>query len=76
MAVTVAILGGGFMGAAHAGNYAALRDRVRVKTVFSRTPEKAQRVADVVGAGVTTDLGAVLADPELGVIQPRPSRMW
>ncbi|MFN8186071.1 MAG: Gfo/Idh/MocA family oxidoreductase [Gaiellales bacterium] len=68
MAVTVAILGGGFMGAAHAGNYAALRDRVRVKTVFSRTPEKAQRVADVVGAGVTTDLESVLADPELDAV--------
>ena len=37
--VTVAILGGGFMGAAHAANYKALGDRVRVKTVASRSPE-------------------------------------
>ena len=39
--VTVAILGGGFMGAAHAANYKALGDRVRVKTVASRTPDRA-----------------------------------
>jgi predicted dehydrogenase len=68
MAVTVAILGGGFMGAAHANNFAALSDRVRVKTVFSRTAEKAQRVADIVGAGATTDLDAVLTDPEIDAV--------
>ena len=31
------------MGASHANNYAALGERVRVKTVCSRTPERAQR---------------------------------
>ena len=36
--VTVAILGGGLHGPAHAANYRALGDRVRVKTVASRTP--------------------------------------
>ena len=34
--ITVAILGGGFMGAAHAANYKALGERVRVKTVASQ----------------------------------------
>ena len=50
MAVTVAILGGGFMGVSHANNYAALGERVRVKTVCSRSAERAQRVADIVGS--------------------------
>jgi predicted dehydrogenase len=66
--VNVAILGAGFMGAAHANNYKALADRVRVTTVCSRTSERAQRVADVVGAGVSTDLEATLADPELDAV--------
>ena len=39
--ITVAILGGGFMGAAHAANYKALEGRVRVKTVASRQSERA-----------------------------------
>lgn len=68
MAVTVAILGGGFMGEAHARNYAALGERVRVKTVFSRTDEKARRVASIVGSEATTDLGSVLADPEIDAV--------
>ncbi len=66
--VTVAILGGGFMGAAHAGNYAALGERVRVKTVYSRTREKAQRVADLVGADISADLEAAIADPEIEAV--------
>jgi predicted dehydrogenase len=68
MAVTIAILGGGFMGAAHAGNYAALGERVRVKTVYSRSPDRAARVADVVGADVVTDLDAVLSDREIDAV--------
>lgn len=66
--VTVAILGGGFMGSAHAANYNALGDRVRVKTVASRTPERAAKVADAVGAAVTTDLAAAIADPEVDAV--------
>ena len=62
MAVTVAILGGGFMGATHAGNYGVASARARVKTVCSRSAERAQRVAETVGAGFTTDLEAVIAD--------------
>jgi predicted dehydrogenase len=66
--VTVAILGGGFMGASHAANYQALGDRVRVKTVASRTAERAARVAAVVGADVTADLDAAIADPEVDAV--------
>jgi predicted dehydrogenase len=66
--VTVAILGGGFMGAAHAANYDALGDRVRVKTVASRTAERAARVAQTVGASLTDDLDAAIADPEIDAV--------
>lgn len=66
--VTVAILGGGFMGGAHAANYAALGERVRVKTVYSRTAEKAKRVAEIVGAEVSTDLEGTIADPEVEAV--------
>ena len=50
VASTLAIIGAGFMGSAHAANYAALGDRVRVKTVCGRSPERAARVAETVGA--------------------------
>jgi predicted dehydrogenase len=65
---TVAILGGGFMGATHASGFRAAGDRVRVKTVCSRSTERAEKVAESVGASFTTDLEAVLADPEVDVI--------
>jgi predicted dehydrogenase len=68
MAITLAILGGGFMGAAHANNYAALGERVRVKTVYSRTVERAERVAELVGAAVSTDLEATIRDPEIDAV--------
>jgi predicted dehydrogenase len=68
MAVTIAILGGGFMGASHATNYAALGERVRVKTVFSRTAGRAQRVAEMVGAEMSTDLEAAIGDPEVDAV--------
>ena len=66
--VTVAILGGGFMGAAHAANYKALGERVRVKTVASRTADRAARVAKVVGAEVTRDLDAAIRDPAVDAV--------
>lgn len=66
--VTVAILGGGFMGSAHATNYRALGDRVRVKTVASRTLERASQVAQIVGADVTRDLEAAIHDPEVDAV--------
>lgn len=68
MTVVVSILGAGFMGSAHAGNYAALGDRVRVKTVASRTAERAAKVAAIVGAEATTDLDAAIDDPEIEAV--------
>jgi predicted dehydrogenase len=66
--ITVALLGGGFMGASHAANYAAIGDRVRVKTVGSRRSERAAAVADSLGAELTDDLAAAIADPEVDVV--------
>ncbi len=66
--INVAILGGGFMGSAHANNYKALAGRARVKTVASRSTERAQKVADLLGAELTTDLDAAIADPEIDVV--------
>jgi len=66
--IGVAIVGAGFMGGAHAGNYAALGERVDVRWVCSRTPERAGKVAGGVGAGVTTDLEQALCDPEVDVV--------
>ena len=66
--ITVAILGGGFMGAAHAANYKALGERVRVKTVASRTVDRAARVAEIVGAVVTGDLDAAIRDPAVDAV--------
>jgi predicted dehydrogenase len=64
---TIAIIGAGFMGSAHASNYAALGDRVRVKSVAGRSPERAGRVAEALGASVAT-VDAVLADPEIDAV--------
>ena len=66
--ITVAILGGGFMGASHAANYKALGDRVRVKTVGSRPSARAAAVAESVGAELNPDLDAAIRDPEIDVV--------
>jgi predicted dehydrogenase len=66
--ITVSILGAGFMGGAHAGNYAALDGRVRVKSVCARTRERAARVAETVGAEAVTDLDAAVSDPDVDVV--------
>ena len=66
--INVAILGGGFMGSAHANNYKALAGRVRVKTVASRSTERARKVADLLGAELATDVDAAIADPEIDVV--------
>src|SRR5262249_15636667 len=47
---TLAIIGAGFMGSAHAANYAALGERVSVKAVVAQSPERAARVARTVDA--------------------------
>jgi predicted dehydrogenase len=61
--IGLAIVGAGFMGSAHAGNYAALGGRVDVRWVCSRTLERAAKVGDPLDATVTTDLDEVLNDP-------------
>jgi predicted dehydrogenase len=74
--ITVAVLGAGFMGSAHTANYKALDSRVRVKAIVSRSLERAARLAETVGAEATTDLDAVLRDPEVDAVDvclPTPS---
>jgi len=66
--VTIAIIGAGFMGGAHAANYKALDGQVRVKTVCARRSERAARVAELVGAEPTTDLEAAIADPDVDAV--------
>jgi predicted dehydrogenase len=66
--ITVAILGGGFMGASHAANYKALGGRVRVKTVASRPSARAASVAESVGADLIADLDGVIRDPEIDIV--------
>jgi predicted dehydrogenase len=68
VAVGVAILGAGFMGSAHAANYAALGERVRVKWIASRSTERAAKIAETVGARVTTDLEEAVRDPEVDAV--------
>jgi predicted dehydrogenase len=66
--IGVAILGGGFMGAVHGGNYAQLGDRVRVKWVCSRPSERAAKVAESLGAELTSELDDVFSDPEVDIV--------
>ena len=66
--ITVAILGGGFMGGAHAAGYRVLGDRVRVKSIVARTGARAAKVAESVGAEMTTDLDAAIRDPEVDAV--------
>jgi UDP-N-acetylglucosamine 3-dehydrogenase len=66
--IGLAIVGAGFMGSAHAGNYAALADRVTVRWVCSRTPARAAKLGEPLGAEVTTDLDEVLEDPEVHAV--------
>ncbi len=66
--ITLAIAGGGFMGAAHAANYQALPDRVRVKWVAARPSARAAKVAETLGAALTPDLDVALLDPEVDAV--------
>ena len=63
----VAILGAGLHGAAHAANYAALGDRVRVKGVAAPS-ERAANVADLVGAELTDGSRGRLLDSEVDTV--------
>jgi predicted dehydrogenase len=66
--VTLSIVGAGFMGSAHAANYKALGDRVRVKTVCARSLDRAARVAETVGAEPTVDLDSAILDGEVDAV--------
>jgi predicted dehydrogenase len=66
--IRVAILGGGFMAASHAPNYAALGERVRVTKIASRASDRARTVAEAAGAELVEDLDAALADPEVDAV--------
>jgi predicted dehydrogenase len=66
--ITVAVVGAGFMGSAHAANYKALDGHARVKTVVSRSLDRAAKVAETVGASATTDFDSVLRDAEVEAI--------
>jgi predicted dehydrogenase len=66
--IRLAIVGAGFMGSAHAGNYAALAERVDVRWVCSRSLDRAAKLAESLGAEVTTDLDEVLRDPEIDAV--------
>src|SRR5205809_6791652 len=56
------------MGSAHAGNYRALGDRVRVRTVSSRRSGRALRVAESLGAELVSDLKAAISDPDVDAV--------
>ena len=78
--ITIAILGGGFMAASHAANYATLGDRVRVKSIASRQSDRAAAVAASVDAELTDDLQSAVNDPDVDAVDiclPTPlHREW
>ncbi len=63
----VGVLGSGFMGGTHARAYAKL-DNVEVVRVSSRSLEKAQALANEVGAEATTDDMAIINDSSIDAI--------
>src|SRR4051794_34143321 len=66
--VNVAILGAGFMGQAHASNYQALGECVRVRWICGRGADRARKLAADTGAEVATDWDTALSDPGVDVI--------
>ena len=63
----IGVLGSGFMGGTHARAYAKLPD-VDVVAVSSRKIEKAQALADEVGASATTDDMSIVTDDSIDAI--------
>ena len=63
----IGVLGSGFMGGTHARAYAKL-DGVDVTHVSSRSLDKAQALADEVGAQATSDDMAIIHDPSIDVV--------
>jgi predicted dehydrogenase len=66
--ISVAIVGGGFMGQTHAGAWSAQAGHARVVAVSSRSHERAARVAALCGAEATDDLYAPLERPDVDVV--------
>ena len=56
------------MGSTHAAAWSSLDGRARLSHVTSRTLEKAQRLAEPVGATAGTDPWAALADPDVDAV--------
>jgi len=65
--VRVAVLGAGFMGSTHARAYVAIPD-AEVAMIFAPSPDRAQPLAEEVGARWSDDLQAVIADPEIDAV--------
>ena len=63
----IGILGAGFMGSTHAEAFASLPD-VKIVGISSRTPEKAQALAEKYGAEPFTDALALATDPNIDAI--------
>jgi predicted dehydrogenase len=65
--IRIALLGAGGMAGAHAAAYAELHD-VAIRAVVGRTARRASALAQRHGATATTDVAAVLSDPEVDAI--------
>ncbi|MHA3979825.1 Gfo/Idh/MocA family protein [Halovulum sp. GXIMD14794] len=65
--IRVAILGAG-IGQSHLAAYAVLRERFEVRTVCDIDAERAGQMVKGTGIRVETDLNAVLADPEIDLV--------
>jgi len=63
----VGVLGSGFMGSTHTRAYAKING-VEVVVVSSRRLEKAQRLAEEVGARAATDDMAIVSDPSIDAV--------
>jgi UDP-N-acetylglucosamine 3-dehydrogenase len=64
----VAILGAGFMGGVHAAGWKALGERASVVVVYSRSAERATRLAEATDAEGTTELDVAIADSSVDVV--------
>jgi predicted dehydrogenase len=63
----VGVLGSGFMGGTHARAFAKIPD-VQIVAVSSRSLEKAQKLAQEVGARATTNDKEIIEDPSIEVV--------
>ena len=63
---TIAIIGGGYMGRTHAAAWAEVGEGRGIRYVCSRHP--VDGFADAPNARSVTDLGVVLADPEVDIV--------